>query len=209
MELLLLLALIIVNGVFAMSEMAVVSSRKARLQRMVEDGSTGAQAALLLHHEPSNFLSTIQIGITLVGILSGALGEAALATPLTGWLELVPGLELHAKPIAMALTVFLLTYVSVVVGELVPKRLALIAPESIASLVARPLNMLSLIARPVVALLTQSSALILRLIGARGKVEPPVTDDEINVMMEQGSEAGVFHENEQALVSNVLRLVCR
>lgn len=206
MDLALLLFLILLNGVFAMSEIAVVSSRKARLQRLAEDGSPGARSALALHDEPSNFLSTIQVGITSVGILSGAIGETALADPLAAWLGGFPAIASQARPVALTIVVVGLTYFSVVVGELVPKRLGLLAPEGTASLVARPMNTLSRIARPLVWLLSSSSGLILRLLGARRKDEPPVTNEEINVLMEQGAEAGIFHESEQEIVSNVLRL---
>jgi putative hemolysin len=206
MDLALLLFLILLNGVFAMSEIAVVSSRKARLQRLAENGSPGAHSALALHNEPANFLSTIQVGITSVGILSGAIGETALADPLAAWLSQFLWLEDYARIIALTLVVIGLTYFSVVVGELVPKRLGLLAPEGTASLIARPMNALSRFARPVVWLLSSSSSLLLGLMGARRKEEPPVTDDEINVLMEQGAEAGVFHESEQEIVSNVLRL---
>jgi len=206
MDIALLLFLILLNGVFAMSEIAVVSSRKARLQRLAEDGSPGAHSALALHNDPSNFLSTIQVGITSVGILSGAIGETALADPLAVWLSGFSLLEPYARIIALTIVVIALTYFSVVVGELVPKRLGLLAPEGTASLIARPMNALSAFARPLVWLLSSSSSLLLRLIGARPKDEPPVTDEEINVLMEQGAEAGIFHESEQELVSNVLRL---
>ena len=206
MELLLLVFLVLLNGVLAMSEIAVVSSRKARLQKLADDGSLGAQRALELSNEPSGFLSTIQIGITTVGILSGAIGEGALADPLTGWLEQFDLLAPYARGVALTLVVVGLTYFSVVIGELVPKRLGLLAPEAIAALVAAPMNFLARAARPLVLLLSSSSSLVLRLMGTRNREEPPVTDDEINVLMEQGAEAGVFHESEQAIVSNVLRL---
>lgn len=206
MDIALLLFLILLNGVFAMSEIAVISSRKARLQRLAEDGSPGAHSALALHNEPSNFLSTIQVGITSVGILSGAIGETALADPLAAWISQFALVEPYAKAIALTIVVLGLTYFSVVVGELVPKRLGLLAPEGIASLIARPMNMMSRISKPVVWLLSTSSSLLLRLLGARRKEEPPVTDDEINVLMVQGAQAGVFHESEQEIVSNVLRL---
>ena len=206
MDIVLLLLLILLNGVFAMSEMAVVSSRKSRLQNLADDGSPGAGSALLLHQEPSGFLSTIQVGITSVGILSGAIGEAAIADPLAAWLGSFTTLESYARGVALTLTVVGLTYFSVVVGELVPKRLALLAPEGIATLIARPMMILARLAHPLVTVLSGSSAAILRLLGARRKEEPPVTDDEIKVLMEQGAEAGVFHESEQEIVSNVLRL---
>ncbi len=206
MDIALLLFLILLNGVFAMSEIAVISSRKSRLHRLAEDGSPGAGTALALHNDPSTFLSTVQVGITSVGILSGAIGESALADPLTVWMSQFALMEPYARGIAITLVVVGLTYFSVVVGELVPKRLGLLAPEGIASFIARPMNALSRFSRPVVWLLSSSSALLLRLMGARRKEEPPVTDDEINVLMEQGAEAGVFHESEQEIVSNVLRL---
>ena len=206
MDIALLLFLILLNGIFAMSEIAVISSRKSRLQRLAEDGSPGAHSALALHNEPSNFLSTIQVGITSVGILSGAIGETALADPLATWISQFTLIEPYAKGISLTVVVIGLTYFSVVVGELVPKRLGLLAPEGIASLIARPMNILSRFSKPVVWLLSTSSSLLLRLMGARRKEEPPVTDDEINVLMGQGAEAGVFHESEQEIVSNVLRL---
>ncbi|WP_374259858.1 hemolysin family protein [Zoogloea sp.] len=206
MDLLLIVLLILLNGVFAMSEIAVVSSRKARLQNLADDGSLGAEAALKLHQEPSSFLSTIQVGITLVGILNGAIGEAALADPLSAWFGSIPLLEPYARGMALTITVVMLTYFSVVVGELVPKRLALLAPEGIAALMSRPMMILARITHPLVVVLSGSCSAVLRLIGARRKEEPPVTDDEIKVLMEQGAEAGVFHESEQEIVSNVLRL---
>ena len=206
MDFALLLFLILLNGVFAMCEIAVVSSRKVRLQRLAEDGSPGAHSALALHNEPSNFLSTVQVGITSVGILSGAIGETALADPLTVWFSQFAPIEPYSRTLALTLVVIGLTYFSVVVGELVPKRLGLLAPEGIASLVAKPMNLVSAAARPLVWLLSSSSDLILRLIGARRKEEHPVTDDEINALMGQGAESGIFHESEQEIVSNVLRL---
>jgi len=206
MDFALLLFLILLNGVFAMCEIAVVSSRKVRLQRLADDGSPGAHTALALHNHPSNFLSTIQVGITSVGILSGAIGESALADPLTAWLRQFALIQPYARPVALTFVVIGLTYFSVVVGELVPKRLGLLAPEGIASLVAKPMNFLSAAARPLVWLLSTSSDLILRLLGARGRDEHPITDDEINVLMGQGAESGIFHKSEQEIVSNVLRL---
>lgn len=206
MDIVLLLLLILLNGVLAMSEIAVVSSRKARLQKLADDQSPGAQSALELANEPSTFLSTIQVGITTVGILSGAIGETALADPLAAWLGSFALLEPYARGLALTVVVVGLTYFSVVVGELVPKRLGLLAPEKIASVVAPPMNLLARLAGPAVWLLSASSSALLRLMGAVRREEPPVTDEEIKVLMEQGSEAGVFHEAEQAIVSNVLRL---
>lgn len=206
MDLILLLLLVLLNGVLAMSEIAVVSSRRSRLQKLADDGSPGAQSALALNSEPTGFLSTIQVGITTVGILSGAIGESALADPLAAWLAGFPVLAPYARGLSLGFVVVLLTYFSVVVGELVPKRLGLLAPESIAALIAPPMNLLARLARPLVWLLSSSSSLILQLVGARARDDQSVTNDEINVLMEQGAEAGVFHESEQAIVSNVLRL---
>ena len=206
MDIALLLFLILLNGVLAMSEIAVVSSRQSRLKKLADDGSVGARSALALHHEPATFLSTVQVGITTVGILSGAIGEATLAAPLERWLSTFPSLAPYASGIAMTLVVFGVTYFSVVIGELVPKRLGLLAPERVASLIARPMNLLSRLARPLVWLLSSSSSLLLGLLGARRRQESSVTDDEIKVLMGQGAEAGVFHASEQAIVSNVLRL---
>lgn len=206
MDIAFLLFLILINGILAMSEIAVVSSRKARLQRLADDESPGAQSALALSNEPATFLSTIQVGITTVGILSGAIGESALADPLAAWLSDFALVEPYARGIALTIVVVGLTYFSVVVGELVPKQLGLLAPERTAALIAPPMNMLARAAGPLVRLLSASSGFLLRLMGAVRKDEPPVTDEEIKVLMEQGSEAGVFHESEQAIVSNVLRL---
>jgi putative hemolysin len=206
MDLILIAVLILINGVFAMAEIAVVSSRSARLQRLIDEGNHGAVAALKLHGEPSRFLSTIQVGITSVGILNGAIGETALADPLAAWLATMPVVSEYARGLALASTVVILTYFSVVVGELVPKRLALLAPERFAAVFARPMTWLARFARPLVWLFSSSGDLLLRLFKADRGEEPPVTDEEIEVLMEQGAEAGVFHESEQAIVSNVLRL---
>jgi len=202
----LLLFLIVLNGVLAMSEIAVVSSRKARLQKLADDDSPGAASALALHSEPSTFLSTIQVGITSVGILSGAIGETAMADPLTLWLAGLGLNDDYARGIAMTVVVVGLTYFSVVIGELVPKQLGLLAPEKIASMIAPPMNLLARIARPLVWLLSASSSFLLKIMGASDKEESSVTNEEIKVMMELGAETGVFHESEQAIVSNVLRL---
>jgi len=206
MDIVLLLFLIVLNGILAMSEIAVVSSRKSRLQKLADDGSLGAQSALELSNDPSALLSTVQVGITTVGILSGAIGENALADPLAIWFSGFALIAPYARGLAFTLVVIGLTYFSVVVGELVPKRLGLLAPEVIASLIAPPMNMLARVTRPLVWLLSSSSSVLLRLIGARHREDAPVTNDEINVLMEQGAEAGVFHESEQVIVSNVLRL---
>lgn len=206
MEALLILMLILTNGVLAMSEIAVVSARQSRLEERAERGRRGAREAIALKRDPGAFLSTIQVGITLVGILMGALGEAALAQPLREMLSGVPLLAPSADLLALVLVVGAITYLSVVIGELVPKQLALLAPEALASLVARPLRWLSRAALPVVWLLSASSGWLLRLTGAHRHGEPPVSDEEIRVLMAQGAEAGVFHASEEPMVANVLRL---
>jgi putative hemolysin len=206
MNLSLILLLITLNALFALSEMALVSSRSARLQSHLDDGHKGAQLALELRSEPSRFLSTIQVGITTVGVLSGALGEAAIADPVAQWLQRFPAVAAHASGIALALAVVLITYLTVVLGELVPKRLALRAPERIAMVVARPMRWLDRLSGPVVWLLARSSDLVLRLLPGRAVSEPPVTDEEIAALMVQGTQAGIFHASEQQLVENVLQL---
>jgi putative hemolysin len=206
MDLILLVLLILLNGIFAMSEIAVISSRDTRLQKMANDGKRGANSALALKNNPSGFLSTIQVGITMVGILSGAIGENVFAEPLTVWLGTLPFVHTYAKTIALTLVVITLTYFSVVVGELVPKHLGLLEPEKVASLVARPMKMLARLAKPLVWFFSASSILLLRMTGTNKREESSITNEEIKLMMEQGADAGVFHESEQVLVSNVLRL---
>ncbi|WP_306547094.1 hemolysin family protein [Desulfobulbus sp.] len=206
MDLALLVVLISLNGIFAMSEIAVISARDSRLQKMAKDGRRGANSALSLKNNPASFLSTIQVGITMVGILSGAIGENALAEPLTTFIGTLPWLQPYAQPIALVVVVITLTYFSVVVGELVPKHLGLLDPEKIASLVARPMKMLARIARPLVWFFSASSTFLLRILGAGKREQSSVTNEEIKLLMEQGAEAGIFHASERILVSNVLRL---
>ena len=206
MDIGLILILIVINGIFAMSEMALVSSRKTRLQKLSADRKSAANVALKLHAEPSRFLSTVQVGITSVGILSGALGEDALTTPLHEQLIRIPFLEPYADGLALSLTVVLITYFSVVVGELVPKRLALLRPEGIALFVARPMNALAVIASPLVWILSASSNILLKIMRVNRTPQATVTNEEIKLLMELGSEAGVFHASEGHLVANVLKL---
>jgi putative hemolysin len=202
----LIIVLIFINGFFAMSELSIVSSRKSRLQKLDSEQRPGAKAAISLHNEPSRFLSTIQVGITSIGILSGAIGEYALAIPINEWLLQIPYLAPYAKGIALASTVILITYLSVVIGELVPKRLALHSPEVIALKIARPMIGLSKLVSPMVWLLSSSSNVLLRLFGMHRKKDNSVTNEEINLLMKLGAEAGVFHESEGQIVSNVLKM---
>jgi len=209
MALLIILMLILLNGVLAMSEMAVVASRRARLRSRVRAGDRGAAVALELHNSPNVFLSTIQTGITLVGVLLGAVGERAVAADLAALLGRVPALAPYSDPLALALVVIAITYVSLVVGELVPKRLALYHPEAIARVVARPMRLLSRVTYPAVRLLSVSVDLALKLMRARPPAEPTITEGEIRSMIEEGTRAGVLLKAEQDLLANVMRFADR
>ncbi|MEH2107372.1 hemolysin family protein [Nostoc sp.] len=205
-EILIILVLIIANGVFSMSEMAIVSARKVRLQQLANQGDVKAKAALKLAESPNHFLSTVQVGISLIGILTGAFGGATIANRLAIYVKRVPLLAPYSEPVSFGIVVLLITYFSLIVGELVPKRLALNNPERIASIVAIPMQALAAIASPVVFLLSASTDLILRLMGITASTEPQVTEEEIKILIEQGTEAGTFEEAEQDMVERVFRL---
>ncbi len=205
-DLLLLLVLILLNGVFAMSEIALVSSRKARLRQLATEGHAGAHRALALADDPTRFLSTVQVGITSIGILSGAVGESVIALRVQAWLETIPALAPHAQGLSLLVMVVSLTYVSLILGELVPKRLGLTSPERIAALVARPMAVLSAVGRPLVLLLSWSTNAVLALLRVSRQSQPSTSDEEIKLLMAQGAEEGVFEAAEQALVANVLHL---
>lgn len=204
-EILFIILLLIANGVFAMSEIAVVSSRRARLQQRAERDA-GARAALDLANAPDRFLSTVQIGITLIGILAGAFGGATIAEHLVGYFERIPAIARYSGAISLGLVVLVITYFSLVVGELVPKRLGLNNPEKIAARIARPMQFLSRLAWPAVRALSTSSNFLLRLLKAKPSDEPPITEEEVKLLIDQGTEAGVFEETEQDLVENIFRL---
>lgn len=206
MEIAILLGLIVLNGLLAMAEIALVSARKVRLQKLVDEGDRAAAAALALGSDPNRFLSTIQIGITSIGILNGIFGEAALAAPFAAWLETLGIGQPWAGYAATVLVVVVVTYVSIVVGELVPKRLGQIDPEGIARLVAYPMTLLATLSRPFVRLLSASTDLVLRGLGARGDRVPSVTEEEIHALLAEGSYAGVIEQSEHAMVRNVFRL---
>lgn len=207
MEVLILIGLIVLNGLFAMSEIALVTARKARLMKLATDGDNAAAVALRLGEDPTRFLSTIQIGITSIGVLNGIVGEAVLAGPLSLWLKETFSLSEEVSSIsATAAVVIGVTYVSIVVGELVPKRLGQISPEPIARLVARPMQILALITRPFVVLLAFSTHTLLRMMGARQTSQSSVTEEEIHAMLEEGSEAGVIEQHQHEMVRNVFRL---
>jgi putative hemolysin len=202
----LLLGLILLNGVLAMSEIAIVSSRRARLLQMADGGRAGAQHAHALAADPTRFLSTVQVGITSIGILNGAIGQGSITDAIEAGLLQVPALAAYAGSLATAIMVVALTYVSLILGELVPKRLALTQPEAVASFIARPMEALSTIGRPLVKILSLSTDGLVRLLGVRQVKESGVTADEIRVMLRQGAEEGVFEPGEQLMVSNVLNL---
>jgi putative hemolysin len=205
-NILLLFVLILVNGLFAMSEIAIVSSRRARLVQMADAGRSGARHALELAAEPTRFLSSVQVGITSIGILSGAIGEASIARQLQAVLEQYPALAAHAEGIALGVMVVALTYVSLIIGELVPKRLALTNPELVASFIASPMQLVAAVGRPIVRILTLSTDGVLRLLGARRVRQTGVTVEEIKVMLEQGAEEGIVEPGEHEMVRNVLNL---
>jgi putative hemolysin len=205
-EIVFLLGLILLNGVFAMSEIALVTARRARLQALVDQGDSGAAAAIALNQDPTRFLSTIQVGITTIGILSGIVGQAALAAPFSDWLVGLGADREHARVGATAIVVFVVTYFAIVVGELVPKRLGQLAAETVARRVARPIGWLATVAKPFVRLLSASTELLLRLLGVRNTATATVTEEEIHQLIKEGSESGVIDEQERAMVRNVFRL---
>jgi len=207
MDVALLAFLILLNALFAMSEMALSASRKARLQVMVEAGESGAQAAIDLHDNPTKFLSTVQIGITSISVLNGIVGDAAFSGPLSAWLLQTFPLSQRAGDVtATALVVVIITVLSIIFGELVPKRVGLMYPETVARLVAQPMEWLSMATRPVVFLLGACTEGILRLLGIRGGPSRSVTEEEIAASLEEGLDAGVIEAQEHQMVRNVFRL---
>ncbi|WP_353152263.1 hemolysin family protein [Herminiimonas fonticola] len=206
MDILIILGLILVNGVFAMSEIAVVTSKRIRLQKLAENGSRGAKAALDLSDSPSRFLSTIQVGITLIGIFNGAFGEASLVERLTPEIALIPVLSMYAREIALGIVVVGITFGSLILGELVPKRIAMQYPEVVASVVAAPMLWLSRLMGPFVKILTGTTEFILRILGMQHKKEDAVTEEEIAGLIREGTDAGLFEKTEHDIVSRALRL---
>lgn len=205
-EILIILAIILVNAVFVLSEMSVASSRKVRLQERVNDGDKRAATALKLIEHPNLFLATVQIGITLVGVFLGAVGGARLADPLSRLLAGIPSLTPFANTLALGLVVIAITFVSIVLGELVPKRIALHNPERLASLLSGPMLLVSMVFKPFVWLLGRITDMILKLMGIEPGNEPPVTEEEIQLLIDQGTQAGVFEESEHDMVEGVFSL---
>jgi putative hemolysin len=206
LEILLIILLITANGVFSGSEIAVVSSRKVRLEQLAKGGNKSARLALKLANSPNDFLSTVQIGITLIGILSGAIGGATLAEHLESFFATVPSLAAYRQPLSIGIVVTIITYLSLVIGELVPKRIALNNPEQFASKVAGPMRFLSFLTAPVVHLLSLSTDWLLNLLNIQASEEPTITEEEIKVLIQQGTQAGMFEEAEEEMVSRVFRL---
>lgn len=207
MDVTLLVFLILLNGLFAMSEMALTAARKARLQVMVEGGEPGAQAAMDLHENPTRFLSTVQIGITSIGVLNGIVGENAFSAPLAQWV--VATFNVAVRPAELAATglvVVIITVLTIIFGELVPKRIGQTYPETVARLAARPMNWLSTATRPLVLLLSACTNAVLRVLGIRADSARAVTEEEIAASLEEGVDAGVIEAQEHQMVRNVFRL---
>ncbi|QDV32746.1 hemolysin family protein [Tautonia plasticadhaerens] len=201
-----LLALILANGAFSTAELAIVSARKGRLEQLAKAGDHRASAALELADDPNRFLSTVQIGITLIGTLAGAFGGATLAEPLAEAIRPLPIVDDSAGPIALAVVVVGITYATLILGELVPKRIALAAPERIARLTAPTLRLLSRLSVPLVRIMGGSTDLVLRALGVRPGSEPPVTDEDVKQMILEGIEHGIFEPVEHDMIRGVLRL---
>jgi len=206
LEILFVLILILINGFFAMSEIALVSARKVRLEQKAEEGDKGARIAIELASSTTHLLSAVQVGITLVGILTGALGGATVAERIAEVFKRIPWLEPYASAVSIAIVVLLTTYFSLVIGELIPKRLALNNPEKIATKVAGVMRFLSKAMSPVVHLLSASTNLGMKILGVKPSSEPPVTEEEIKVLLEEGTQVGVFGEAEHDMMEGILRL---
>lgn len=205
-DILIVALLILTNGVLALSEMAIISARKSRLQQKADDGDTGAKAALRLANEPTRFLSTVQVGITLIGIFSGAFGGATIAEAIAATLKSIPWLAPFSEAAGVGVVVLLITYFSIILGELAPKRIALNNAERIASTVAAPMMLLARLATPIVSFFSASTEIALRLIGIKPSTEPAVTADDVRLMIYEGTQEGVFEEAEQEIMERVFRL---
>lgn len=206
LEVLIIFLLLVANGVFAMAEIAIISARKARLQRLANAGDLRAQAALRLASSPSRFLATVQIGITLVGILAGVFGGATIAEEIALFLEGIPRLAPYGETIGVSIVVLSITYFSLVLGELVPKRLAMNNPERIASMMAAPMDTLSHITTPVVRLLNVSTDFVIKLMGIKPPAEPTITSEELKILIQNSRESGAIEGSEHDMLESVLQL---
>jgi len=209
LDVLLILALVAVNGILSMSELAIVSSREARLKAMAKTGSRGAQCALDLAADPGRFLSTVQSGITLISIFAGAFSGASLGEPVSQRLEILGLRPETAHTIGFGIVIVLTTYVSLVIGEIVPKQFALRSPEPIAVVVSRPMRWMSKITAPFVWLLDRSSKLIFRVLGLNRESRNQVTAEELHLVVAEAQTAGVLEEDERAMISGIVRLADR
>ena len=206
LQILIIIAVILINAVFVLSEMSVASSRKARLQQRVNEGNRGANTALRLLENPNLFLATVQIGITFMSVLVGAVGGAILSKPLSAYFIGIPALAPYAESLALGIVVVAITFVSIVLGELVPKRIAQHNPEQIASALAGPMTVVSKILSPFVWLLGLITDFFLKILGIKPGTEPSVTEEEIQLLIDQGTQAGVFEEAEHDMVEGVFSL---
>ena len=207
MEIAVLLSLILLNGLFAMSEIALVASRKGRLQSRADTGDKGAATALELAEEPTRFLSTVQIGITSIGLLNGIVGEAVLAKPVAEWMRVTFPIEpATAGYAATALVVVTITYFSIVLGELVPKRIGQMTPEAIARVISRPLKWLSIITKPFVKLLSGSTHFVISMMGLKEPDDAHMVEEEIHTLLLEGTHSGHIEKSEREMVRNVFRL---
>jgi putative hemolysin len=206
MEILIIFLLILLNGIFSMSEIAIVSARKSRLEMQAKRGSVSAKAALEIANTPNRFLSTVQIGITLIGILTGIFSGEKITNDVQNFIEKYPFFHPFEHSMAVAIVVIILTFFSLVLGELVPKRIGLSNPESIAKIMARPMNMLSILTMPFVWMLTKTGDLIVRLLAIKPSNESKVTEEEIKAIIQEGTEGGAVQEIEQDIVERVFVL---
>lgn len=207
MDIIIIVLLILLNGVFAMAEIAIISARKSRLRQLGDEGNKNAQAALELANNPNRFLSTVQIGITLIGILAGAFAGETIVDPLSAQMSSLPMLGPYSDVIALGIVVAAITYMSLIIGELVPKRIALNKPEKIAMFISRPMNTMSALTAPLVTLLTSSTDLVLRIL--RMKQRPgglTISDEEVKALIREGARVGVFEIAEKEIVERTLRL---
>ena len=205
-EIIMIFILILVNAVLAMSEAALVASRKARLQQQASEGNKSSALAIKLIEDPNIFLSTVQIGITLIGVLAGAVGGATIAESLAATLQTVPYIGEYSTSIALGTVVISITVLTIWLGELVPKRLGLNSPEKIAQIVAGPMLFLSRVFSPFIKLMSAATNLVLRLMGVNASSEPPITEEELQMLISQGTQAGVFQEAEQEMVEGIFSL---
>ncbi|HMV28377.1 MAG TPA: hemolysin family protein [Anaerolineales bacterium] len=205
-EIITIIILIVINGVLAMSEAALVASRKARLQQQASEGNKASALAVKLIEDPNIFLSAVQIGITLIGVLSGAVGGATIAEKLAVFFEKIPYIGPYSESVSLGLVVLVITVLTIWLGELVPKRLGINSPERIAQIVAGPMLFISRVFSPLIKLMSNATNFVLRIFGVNPSVEPPITEEELQLLIDQGTQAGVFEEAEQDMVEGIFSL---